>query len=259
MSPRVIAILEMASRSDTSEKERLVSMNKFRMLADQAGGVDKLFATRAAPAIAEYVPYVHTSAKMAELERNNQSYLARITVLETEVERLRRENKNLNERLKRRFGDPKVTEDGTMSYNEFTREVMKRLVNADRRWQVVFAEQTGLSKPKFARFKHTKRVDADFVNALSKLKPVDPTERRERKWTRSEVERVRYLSEVAKWSEKNIAATLSDEFGERITDNMLKRLKLHSRDRTGVFRDGSFGPPIGKKRTEIRAEFEGKA
>lgn len=253
-STRVQKLLETASRPTTPDHERLAAMNVFRGLADRAGGVDQVIGGgTVVPVTPTYTPYSAHKKEIAKLEEeisllHEQLHQRDNTI--TQTSKLLRKREAEIESLKARLSSkPNVRPpNGTMSYPDFANEARRRLVNADRNWQMMFEKQTGLKRSRFARFCQIGRVDREeYIEALDSLRACTPPDRYTKAWTKAEVNRVRALTDEGE-TEKNIARIVSDEFGRRITENMLKRLKHNSRNGQGVFRDPSYGPPIGKTR-----------
>ena len=164
----------------------------------------------------------------AEIQEITDAMQARIAELETQDEAL------------------PVSE---MDYIRFASEAKRRLVNSDRNWQIVFERQTGLSRARFSRFSRMGKVDRrDYIKALAGLVAEQPGERAHRDvWTIEQVNRVRLLTQSGS-TEASIAKILTRMTGRNITENVIKRLKLNSRQRQGVFRDDAFGGPIGTSR-----------
>ena len=179
------------------------------------------------------------------LASNTNHDTARITILTT-VEDLQRK---IHEYEQQESESIPVCSGSEMEYAKFAREVKRRLVHADRNWQIVFEKQTGLSKARFPRFFRIGMVDRrDYIGALSKLSPVVPGERAHRDvWTVEQINRVRVLTQAGK-TEVSIAKIMSRMTGRDISENVIKRLKLNSRLRKGVFQDDAFGGPIGNSR-----------
>lgn len=251
MSERVVKMLEMAGHPATSENEALIAIRAIRAEVTRSGGFKNLLQSSPRP-VQTYVPYSQQREEIISLKDVITKRDAHISELEIEITRLRREVatwKSKAETKVKRF--LRMNEDGSMSFQEFQLEVIRRLGggNVTRRWQIEFEEQTGLPRSKFPRFLDNDKVDDPrYVEAIHTLKKAGPIERNDRPWTKAEVQRLRYLTETSKESEKNIALILSEEFGRKITDNCLKRIKDNSRKRVGIFSDDSYGGPIGVRR-----------
>ena len=246
---RAIKLLETAGRDSTPDNERLSAITIFYKLAEQKGGIEQLLNARV-ELVQQYVPYSEQKREIARLEGKVEELSRELRSSRAEVAQyvnlLDKRDREI-ETLKARAGLRKVS-GSSMPYLEFAQEARSRLVNADRNWQMMFEEQTGLKRSRFARFCQIGKVDSpEYIRGLERLHPCDPPAARGAKWTVSEVQRVRDLSLKGE-TEKNIAKILSKEFGRRVTENMIKRLKHNSRNGQGVFRDASYGPPIGSAR-----------
>lgn len=252
---RVQKLLETASRSSTPDNERLAAMNIFRGLVEQAGGVDRVIGGTPSANTPVYTPYSSHKKEIAKLEGDIETLRKQLrqrdeTITKTTnlLRACEAEIESLKLRLPNKGTRKAVRSDGTMHYAEFANEARRRLVNADRNWQMMFEAQTGLSRSRFARFCQIGKVDrVEYIEALDRLTACSAPDRYTKAWTVAEVGRVRELTDAGE-SEKNIARILTGEFGRRITENMLKRLKHNSRNGQGVFRDPSYGPPIGNVR-----------
>ncbi len=246
LNERFIKLFETASRDSTPINERLVAMNKMRELSARHGGIESFFQGEAASvAFTPYQPYAGLRQEVSDL----QTQIARldgqvIDLLKT----IRLREKEIETLKARSTVNSEIAADGTMSYHDFAAEVRKRLVHADRNWQIAFEEQTGLKRSRFAKFNMLGRVTMpEYVKALDTLVAVTTRDRHSAPWSISEVNLVRKLTEDG-LSERQIAEQLTQDLGRRITENMLKRLKHNSRQRRGEFRDAAYGPPIGSSR-----------
>lgn len=250
MDKRAIALLETALRTTTNEGERNNALSLFRGIVDKAGGLEKMVASPVTQPTRAYVPYSQTKGEITRLEGEVRDRDARIETLECEHARLTKENATLkaqNETLVAAGRKSlRVSDDGTMPYNEWARIACGRL-GSYRNWQQAFEDQTGLPKGRIQTFRARGFVEIDYVEAIHKLVPITPLTRYKEGWSLPEVRRLRQLVDAGH-TEKDIAKLLTAELHRVITEGMIKRVKLDSRSRKGVFANPAFGPEIGKSR-----------
>ena len=250
VAARAKKLLALALHSGTGEGEASAAMRMFRSEVDRLGGVDALFGTGSGGPKQPFIPMSKKMEMITELETIIRVKEEKIDGLETEVTRLVQDNEKLrleNEALRAASRKAIRTDtDGRMTYEDFAKQATTRL-NDYQSWQINFQRQTGISRSKMALWRQRGWVDSDAVDWLSKLKPAKVQARHMSGWTIQEVNRLRRLINIGK-SEKEIAEKLSEEFGRLVTENNIKSLKTQSRQRTGVFKNEAYGPPIGKSR-----------
>jgi hypothetical protein len=255
-------MLEMALRETTNPGERENALVAIRRAADSAGGMAEYIRSIVPARSATPQPFQTFSEARAEKMRLTEENITltatveqqkqEIVDLERDVARLTAEiatlltkNKNMAAASSKKI---KVQEDGSMPYTEWAALVSTR-TGAYHRWQAVFEDQTGLPRSRIQFFRLRGWVDADYVTAIAELQPAPPPKRHKEKWSLPEVRRLRALIDEGK-TEKEAAVILTDEFERIFTDNMIKRTKLDSRARTGVFTNPAFGPEIGQSRKQ---------
>lgn len=252
---RAFKLLKLATHPGTPDNERDAAFRAFRTEVQERGGLDQLLngGSGQRPAPAPYVPFNAKLQRIAELEAEVLKRDNFIDALEKNAERLIRENERLrNEKTSLEAAarrNMKIENDGRMSYEAFAKQATTRL-NDYSSWQINFQRQTGIPRSKMAQWRSRGWVDAEAVEALKTLKPVRVVSKYTSGWTIAEVNRLRRLLQQGK-TEKETAELLSEEFGRLVTENTIKSLKTQSRNRTGVFRNEAYGPPIGQPRSTL--------
>lgn len=206
--------------------------------------------------------------RLESLVRRTENALERMTErnnsLTSEVRQLKSDNTRLTRRLKEtkaRAGEavtvaeimPSVDVSGTVSYSEWADAVTRKLGSANS-WQMTIEEQTRLmgkdkhiSRRDIQRWRKRGHVPDVAVDILKELQ-VTEVDEPQIVWTATKIAQVRALVEQ-KMSEMKIASRLSERWGQRVTDNNIKRLKHDSRTKLRLWQERGWGPPMGQPRT----------
>ncbi len=153
---------------------------------------------------------------------------------------------------------PSIDVSGAVSYTEWATAVALKLGSSNG-WQMAVEEQTRLMGPdKFIsrRDIHRWRKRGHVPDmAVEIIKEIQVTEAEEPliTWTATKVAQVRVLVEQ-KMPEMKIATRLSERWGQRVTDNNIKRLKYDSRNKQRQWQERGWGPPMGAARQPVPAK-----
>lgn len=222
--------------------------------------VDAAVAAKLRPLEAE-VSRLETALRRAE--QAGEKSQERINALTSQNKQLNSDVNRLTRRLREtmaRAGEqatiaeirPSIDVSGEVSYGDWADAVALKLGSAQG-WQMTIEEQTAklgkekaISRRDIQRWR--KRGNVPDI-AVSILKEIEVSEADEPPiiWNATKVAQVRALVEQRK-SEMDIAKRLSDRWGQRVTDNNIKRLKHDSRTKQRLWQERGWGPPMGQPR-----------
>ncbi len=214
-----------------------------------------------------------TAARAAKAEKEAERVLALNAKLTSRADELLVSNKRLiadNNRLTRalkaanvRAGEqatiaeimPSIDVSGDVSYDEWAEAVALKLGSAQG-WQMTIEEQTGkmgadklISRRDIQRWRKRGMVPDMAVKILKEIE-VNEGDEPAIVWTATKVAQVRALVDQ-KMSEMKIATRLTERWGQRVTDNNIKRLKHDSRTKQRLWTERGWGPPMGQPRSTI--------
>lgn len=261
---KVAKLVEIAGRDTTGDEEALNAIRLARKLAQEQGKeiADILGGTRSSGVSTTSLTYNQYQERMDQLESALQKAAASVSTLEKNLGKTaasyERKLALADQRVQKKLDGLTATfkykpnNDGTVPYGQFVNMVKSRL-NMEKGWQRQVSLQLNISKSVINTYASKGKVPADIADRARSLREERPEEKpSNQRWTLAEVNRLRELDSDPSMTEELIARALTSEFGRTITDGSIKRMKLNSRLRQNVFKDASFGPPIGKNRDDMK-------
>lgn len=194
---------------------------------------------------------VKLAAKVAELTTMNRQ----INSDNSRLARLFKETKaRAGEKVTVAETTPTLDVSGEVSFGEWAEAVALKL-GSSQAWQMAVEEQTLrmgpgklISRRDIQRWRKRGLVPDLAVQILKEIQ-VNEADEPPIVWTATKVAQVRYLVE-RKISEMSIATRLSERWGQRVTDNNIKRLKHDSRTKQRLWQERGWGLPMGAARSE---------
>ena len=149
---------------------------------------------------------------------------------------------------------PSIDVSGEVSFADWAEAVALKL-GSSQAWQMAVEEQTlrmgvgkVISRRDIQRWKKRGQVPDLAVQILQEIH-VNEADEPPIVWSATKVSQVRSLVD-RKMSEMNIATRLSERWGQRVTDNNIKRLKHDSRTKQRLWQERGWGLPMGAARSD---------